>query len=798
MLLAFVLGEVIAVLKMGVFVIFLSIPVMVIIKIITKKHVSVFVVVFLFIFLGYCLSQYKLLQKDWVWELEEKNVIAKGRAGKIIQSDYGYQLFLEETVIDNTDCGETIIFFENYPDIKIGNLVEISGKIKHFERARNKGNFDARQYYMSLGIFTRIIAADCKIKDVQYDGLWDRLFQLREKIVENFTKICNERGENIVSGLYQDKAGVFAAITVGDKSELNKEIKELYSVSGIAHILAISGLHISVIGMFVYGMLRRRFSFGLAAFFSIGFVTIFGIVSGMGIATLRAFMMFALRLIGDVFGRKYDYLTAISLTGLILMLQNPFIIVNSGFQMSFAATIALTIVLPQIFVIMNLKSKVVKNVMFSVGIGLVINPLIAYYYFQLPLYSFLLNIVVVPLMSIVVISAILGSMAVFISVSAGQILILPACCIIEIYNTLCNIITKIPFSNIIVGKPSILSVVLYYVILSVFIYCFVILRQRVDKRNDVKEHTIEENGRVLVSRRVHLKQERKTDIKFRSSFGAFCLVISFLVYIHFQNGINIKFIDVGQGDCIFIRTDNGVTLMIDGGSTTVSNVGKYRIAPCIKADGQNTIDYAIVTHADEDHTSGLKEMLEASDLNGLIIRNVVLPDIYMKDEAYQKIISLAVKKGINVLYITKGDVLKFGETEIRCIHPGREYIADDRNSYSTVLSLKYGKFSVLFTGDISSEQEIQIKQAVKENYIVLKSAHHGSNYSSSNEFLKIIKPEYTIISVGKNNRYGHPGKETLERLENIKTRILRTDDNGEIEFNSDGENMRISCFHEDN
>lgn len=768
---------------------------MVIIKIITKKHASVFVVIFLFIFLGYCISQYKLLQRELVWGLEEKNIIAKGRVVKLIQSDYGCQLFLEETLIDDVDCGKTMIFFEEYPDIKVGNVIEVKGKIKHFERARNKGNFDAREYYMSLGIFTRIKATDYKIKEVQYDRLRYRLFRLRERIVDNFFRICHKRGNKIISQLYQDKEGVFAAITVGDKSELNEEIKELYSVSGIAHILAISGLHISIIGMFIYGMLRRRFSFGIAAFFSIGFVTIFAIVSGMGIATIRAFVMFALRLIGDVLGRKYDYLTAISLTGFILMLQNPFIIVNSGFQMSFAATIAITIVLPQLYVIMNLKSKLAKSVLFSVGIGLVINPIIAYYYFQLPVYSFLLNIVVVPLMSIVVISAILGSTVAFISILAGQILILPACCIIEIYNTLCNIIAKIPFSNVIVGKPSILCVVLYYVIFSVFIYCFVIFRQRVDKRNVVKEHTIEENGRVLVSKRVYLKQERRADIKFRFSFGAFCLVISFLVYIHFQNGISIKFIDVGQGDCIFIRTDNGVTLMIDGGSTTISDVGKYRIAPCMKADGQNTIDYAIVTHADEDHTSGLKEMLEASDFNTLKIRNVVLPDIYMKDEAYQKIKRIAVKKGVRVLYVTKGDVLKFGETEIKCIHPGREYISNDRNSYSTVLSLKYGKFSALFTGDISSEQEMEILEEIKQKYIILKSAHHGSNDSSCNEFLRRIKPQYTIVSVGKNNRYGHPGKDTLGRLQHIKTKVMRTDISGEIEINSDGENMKLDVMN---
>lgn len=793
-MLAFVLGEVIAVLKLEVIIFLLIISVMVIIKIITKKHTGVFVVIFLFIILGYSLTHYKMLQRDMVWSLEECSVTARGRAGKAVKTDYGYSLYLEKAVIDGEKCGKVIVFFEQQPDVRIGNHLEVYGKIKQFDSTCNEGNFDAKQYYISLGISTKIIADDYKITDSRYDNLRDFLYRLREKIIKNFSGICSWNEGNFFRDLYQNKAGIFSAILAGDKTELDEEIKELYSVSGIAHILAISGLHISMIGMVIYGIFRKRFSFGVSACFSIGMVTMFGIMSGMGIATIRAFVMFALRLIGEVLGRKYDYITAMSLAGLMLLLDNSFILINSGFQMSFGAIFAITIVFPYVCYICNLSGKTLKNIFFSLCISMVLNPMIAYNYFQLPTYSFLLNIVVVPLMSVVVVSAVVGSGAAFLSTFAGKAAITPGCLTIELYNRLCEMVSHFPFATIIVGRPSMLQIGLYYFSLTMSLAGLVLFRRKRNKKISAEEKNIDENGKVLVLSGIILKKQKKLNYQFRIVILALCIAVSGFIYIHPHSGLNIKFMDVGQGDGIFIRTDNGVTLTIDGGSTTISEVGKYRIASCIKADGAATIDYAIVTHADTDHISGLTEMLNMSGNNGIKIKHLVMPDISMKDEAYNELVNTAMDNQVTVLYISKGDVMKFGNTEIKCIHPGKGYISDDRNDYSTVLSLKYGRFSALFTGDIPSEQEIAVIEQLEGNYTVLKAAHHGSDYSSAAEFLEGVNPLYTVISSGENNIYGHPGQDTLNRLHQAGTKILRTDLCGEIQFFSDGKNMEIDVM----
>ena len=196
----------------------------------------------------------------------------------------------------------------------------------------------------------------------------------------------------------------------------------------------------------------------------------------------------------------------------------------------------------------------------------------------------------------------------------------------------------------------------------------------------------------------------------------------------------------------------------------------------LKSRGIGTIDYSIITHTDKDHISGILEILENNNSNRIRIKNLVMPDINMKDDTYNELIEKAKLKKINVLYIKKGDTLSLGKTKIKCIYPEITTTASDKNDYCTVLSVKNKTSKILLTGDISKEIEEKIKDDIEENYTVLKVAHHGSNYSSSEKFLKKVNPKYSIISVGKNNSYGHPGNETMERLRKQGGVIYRTDE----------------------
>ncbi|MFQ9514916.1 MAG: DNA internalization-related competence protein ComEC/Rec2 [Eubacterium sp.] len=818
--------------------------------IITKKQAEIFVMIFLSAFSGYLVTLNAVHQRDRIYSMKEVTVEVQGTVSKLKESSYGWIIYLEKAkiakkennlkeTVDQKSLSEQssdnnysliLVSIRKKPRIKIGNVIAVQGKLKQFDVAHNPGNFDSRKYYMSLGIYGKVEAEKFVVVSRTFDGVRENLYRFRLAVRNKLQNICGDKYDGVWK-VCNEKAGIFSSILLGDKTELNSDIKSLYSMSGISHILAISGLHISFIGMLVYSLLRKRFRFGFSASASIVIVVGFGIMSGMGIATIRAMVMFGLRLLGEVLGRTYDNLTAVSTAGIILMMWNPFVIFNSGFQMSFGAIIAIVLIFPVIQNILQLepvilrgmvvnkkniyeedrrllkiravKNKALNAVLFSFNVSLVMNPIIAYHYFQLPTYSFLLNTIVVHLMSIVIISGLLGSIVSFIHILAGQLCILPGCAVLELYSRLCLLINKLPFSNIIVGEPSLETIFVYYVILGLFLLIANTIRNHSVLKQKQQDRKIEKNGKIIESKLVIGKRKKKLNRKFIFAMICLIFVLNTIIYmpgdslhslIFTSKDLQITFLDVGQGDGIFMRTNNGVTITVDGGSTSVDDVGQYRIIPFLKSQAIRKIDYAIMTHADYDHISGLIEMMKESDNNGVKVKNLVLPEIRLKDEPYYQMIQTAHEHGVGVLYITRGDCMRIGNVELKCIYPSVWTAAEDRNDYSTVLGVKYGQFSMLLTGDISTEPEQGLQEMLDDHYTILKVAHHGSKYSTSSEFLQWINPDYSVISVGEHNMYGHPGSETLKRLEQIETQILRTDESGGIAVYTDGEGISINPF----
>lgn len=604
-LLAFVLGEVIAVFDLNIAVPCIVPAIIVIRKIIIKAYedMGAFVVIFFTLIMGFMLMSNEITTQNHIYDLKENTVIVQGKIYKIENTAFGTNIYLKGVEVENGEKSVSVkrIFVnkEKIPNVKIGNIIKVRGKLRQFEEAANKGNFDSRKYYLSLGFYGKIEAGTIEIINSDYSGIRQGLYELRMEIIERLEKLCSDN--NGIFSIINNKNGIIGAIILGDKTDLDSDIKELYSVSGIAHILAISGLHISFIGMAIYRLLRRRFRFLFSAAVSIPVILSFGIMSGFGISTIRAIIMFILKIIGEVLGRKYDAITAISLAGLVL----------------------------------EKKAKKERRI-------------------------------------------------------KGQNVKLRLACIVGF------------------------------------------------------------------------------------------LLLNCLIYYIPNPGFYITFIDVGQGDGILIHGDNGTKVMVDGGSTSEKQVAKNCIVPYLKAEGIGTIDYSIITHTDKDHISGILEILENNNSNRIRIKNLVMPDINMKDDTYNELIEKAKLKKINVLYIKKGDTLSLGKTKIKCIYPETTTTASDKNDYCTVLSVKNKTSKILLTGDISKEIEEKIKDDIEENYTVLKVAHHGSNYSSSEKFLKKVNPKYSIISVGKNNSYGHPGNETMERLRKQGGVIYRTDEKGGI------------------
>lgn len=783
-LLAFVLGEVIAVFDLNIAVPCIVLAIIVIRKIIIKAYedMGAFVVFFFTLIMGFMLMSNEITTRNHIYDLKENTVIVQGKIYKIENTAFGTNIYLKGVEMENGEksvsAKRIFVNTEKIPNVTIGNIIKVRGKLRQFEEAANKGNFDSRKYYLSLGFYGKIEAGTIEIINSDYSGIRQGLYELRMEIIERLEKLCSDN--NGIFSIINNKNGIIGAIILGDKTDLDSDIKELYSVSGIAHILAISGLHISFIGMAIYRLLRRRFRFLFSAAVSIPVVLSFGIMSGFGISTIRAIIMFILKIIGEVLGRKYDAITAISLAGLVLLVQNPFVVCNSGFQMSFGAIIAIVLILPIVEEILNTDNKIIKVLSANFTISLVMNPILAWNYYELPTFSFLLNIVVVPLMSVVIVSSIAGIFCSCIMFGFGKVVIFPGCGILELYTFLCNIINKSSVASIVVGQPKVTIIIVYYAILLVVLFGLKNIRTKYTRAEKERNIIKKETGLVLERKAKKEKRIKGQNVKLRLACIVGFLLLNCLIYYIPNPGFYITFINVGQGDGILIHGDNGTKVMVDGGSTSEKQVAKNCIVPYLKAEGIGTIDYSIITHTDKDHISGIMEILENNNSNRIRIKNLVMPDINMKDDTYNELIEKAKLKKINVLYIKKGAALSLGKTKIKCIYPETTTTASDKNDYCTVLSVKNKTSKILLTGDISKEIEEKIKDDIEENYTVLKVAHHGSNYSSSEKFLKKVNPKYSIISVGKNNSYGHPGNETMERLRKQGGVIYRTDEKGGI------------------
>lgn len=810
MFLALLLGEIVAMIYGGAWVLLPMVTVSVIIKIIARTQWKFVAMIFLCALIGFLLASNEVKVRDQVWDFEEGKVNVYGTVKKMSATKNAYSIQLEDVWCKEKSLGDLIVYFFDEPNAKIGNVLKVGGELKHFDEARNPGNFDMREYYMSLRIYGMLYGDSYEVKDESCDYIRQSLHELRLHIKSVLNEICPK-----------DKADTFSAIMLGDKSEMDDATKELYSVSGIAHLLAISGLHISFIGMLFYGLLRRRFGYVLSGAVSLFAVVAFAIMSGMGVSTIRAVVMFDVMVLGKMLGRRRDHITTISLAGILLILWNPFVILNSGFQMSFAAIIGILIVWPKVFYLLGLKKKfnareldknatekekrhmvciiikhkIINAVLFSLNISVFMAPIIAYYYYQLPTYSFILNLIVVPLMGVVIVSGTLGVIGGFLARWLGSILIIPGCLILDLYTGLSKLIGMLPFSSVVVGKPSVYIIILYYILLFGVLFFF----SHRKKVRELSKKTFEKNGKELRQIKKEKREELLRAKRRRMVVAVLFVVLESMLYLKpvivhlniFSPGLETMFLDVGQGDGIHIKCSDGTNIMVDGGSTTVKEVGKYRIISYLKSQCNSTIDYWFLTHGDLDHISGVIEILN-SDMSGIKIKNIVLP--YMKefDEHLMSIREVATDRGIEVHSIKKGDFLEFGDTKLKCLHPTSDTSSDDLNDYSIVLGVEYGKYSMLLTGDLTSTQETYMKDL--KQYTLLKVGHHGSKYSSSEDFLRAIMPKIGILSSGKGNRYGHPTPEVIHRLESIGCKIIRTDECGGISIVSYGENIEIDTF----
>ncbi|KYD09110.1 MBL fold metallo-hydrolase [Heyndrickxia sporothermodurans] len=276
-------------------------------------------------------------------------------------------------------------------------------------------------------------------------------------------------------------------------------------------------------------------------------------------------------------------------------------------------------------------------------------------------------------------------------------------------------------------------------------------------------------------------------MKIQKVVISFILLLSFALFPSTTHGASkdlyVHFINVGQGDSIYIKTPKGDDILIDGGNRDGSDVVAY-----LKKQKVKDIEVMISTHPDADHIGGLDEVLKAFK-----VKSVYAPKVSHTTKAFKEFLTAVKHEGLKIKSATKGVSLPIKGVSAKFIAPVKTYSKSDLNDWSAVLKLTYGKKSFIFTGDaeIKSETDmIHSKQSLRAD--VLKVGHHGASTSTSTAFLKAVHPTYAVISVGKGNHYGHPTSTVLNRLNSNKVKVFRTDKQGTIIAKTDGKSLSFN------
>lgn len=708
--------------------------------------------------------------------------------GKITKSEgksTGIYYYLENAYVsgkNNQISNVNIILYVKDEKIEgiTGEMIDTYAKYDSYKSARNKGGFNERKYYYELGIAGRFIKENddetfiISKRDIVSTGL----YRLKCHCINILDKITSAK-----------YSGIYKGILLGDKSDIESDTRSLYKMAGISHLLAISGLHISLIGYFVYRTLRKIMGLYPSGIFTFTIILCYVNMIGENISAKRAIIMFGVSLLAKLIGRTYDILSALTLAFIIIIYTNPLAIFNSGMLLSFGAILGIILLHTPLMRFIKINNKLISSFLASEMINTIIRPISAYFYYEISMYSSVINIIIIPFMGIIVVCGILGIIIGSVSVHLGSSVIWIGCRVLQFYDFVCRLFLKMPYATRIVGIPGNLRLMIYFGLLIIAVIILHIYLNRNDEiYNNDNECNIVNCGEIDTFKVRNIKRI------------SVCMVLILLNVILLSNnvkGVRINMLDVGQGDSICIN-NAGNTLLVDAGSSSEKDITKYTILPFLKASGIECVDYLIMTHSDMDHINGMNDLMEYKYNGRNYVKNIIVPKINetVVDKNYRNIISKAEKEKINVIYLGKGDIIQMKGLQIRCLWPEDDRKLDKNDlSLTFYLSVSESDFRMLFTGDLGMEGEkMLIKSGISDKVNVLKTGHHGSNNSSSAEFLKVLLPEVSIISCGVNNRYGHPGQDALKRLKNIASDIYVTKDTGEIDIHVNERGFKVETF----
>lgn len=707
---------------------FLSIPIAIIILLITKNKKIIVILICLIISIGYVSILENKYSKISDMPIKEMVTIISDIQGKEYK-----KVCTAKIVRNNKKILINIKMSQDIPSIKYGDSLYIEGEFKQPEEARNYKGYNYKQYLKTKKIIGTVELEKVKI-----------LKSSNGSFIHNIQKYIRDT----INGTLTDEEGnLLLAILLGDKDKLSEDIQESFKTSNLSHMLAVSGAHVSyiILGL-TYVLQNSIIGKKNGKIVCIIFLLAFMAITNFTPSVTRACIMAILTLLSSIIYRKSDVYTNISVAALITLIFNPYSLLDLGFQLSYGGTIGIIIFIKRIQEKKS-NSKVINYIkqmaLVSIYANIIIIPIMMYHFNTVSFTFIISNIMASPILGIIVIT---GFLFIITSITVKPLTRLIAIFIKPILSILIKIsqiCSKLPFSNILVVTPYMFNVISYYAII---LYC--------------------------------IKSKKNNKCKIIICLLIVLILINFIIYI-FPQKLRIFFIDVGQGDSTLIITPDKKTVLIDGGGSDSFDVGEKVLLPYLLDRRILKIDYVLISHFDTDHCGGILTIMEK-----VKVKNIIISEQAEHSENYERFKKLMIHKRIRLIEVKKGDKIKIGRySEFKILFPTSRLLSENPlNNNSIVTQFNYNNFKMLFTGDIEklAEQQILKTEKAEIRADILKVAHHGSKTSSIPEFIKAVRPRIALIGVGKNNTFGHPNQQTIKNLENIKCRIYRTDLQGEI------------------
>ncbi len=655
--------------------------------------------------------------------------------------------------------GDLVLTPQTRLSVAIGDRIVFRGKAGTLSLARNPGQFNAKNYYRLNGFAGRIFLRSPKdLISVEHDNA----FSLKKSLVQPVRDFVREKTEKFVAG---DVTGLARAMVLGERSGISRETNENFMNSGTVHILSVSGLHIGFLtGILVTlsSVLRvpRRLRFFIVA----PLLIFYALVVGSGPSVVRAVIMAIIVLFGLLLQRKSNLMNSLGFAALVILAFAPSQLFSPGFQLSFAAVLSIAFFYERMVTsVRKSYPKVVElrwvnpllsasSLTIAATLGTV--PITVFYFERVSLVSVLANLLIVPLSGIF--TSMTFTFLAFSTFSSALASVYGAAAqtVGIVILKLNSIIGSWNASIVRIDDSAMLFSALYFVwLVSVFLF----------------------GGKSVLKKLV-----------FAVLLGGNLILYSSLFFSRSEGRLYV--LDVGQGDAIYIELPSGKNLLIDAGvNFGMNDAGARIIVPFLRKRGVDHIDYFVISHLHSDHIGGA-----ASVLRNLKVRNFIYPDQNSVSRSWKTTLAAVEAMRIPSRHALAGMILDSGAMHrVYVLHPNGKYVGANGLSYrsrlndgSVVLKVCIGRESVLLCGDIEHKVELELVRAYGHFLAseILKSAHHGSETSSSDEFLLSVRPRYGVISVGAGNRFGHPSESVIERMNRAGILTMRTDSLGAVCF----------------